>query len=368
MIKIDRLLFVLSVLASLYGLLLIKSAVPAENTEWYLYVQATAIIIGIVSFFMLSLLDLTVVTACWRSFFFAGLLLICLLFPFGTGLESTGNNSWIRFNLMGLSAGFQPAEIAKLFYVISLSGHIAELGDTVSSPKSLFLLLLNGAIPPVAVVLASRDYGMALSFIAIFMFSVFAAGIKLRYFAWLTAACAALSPLIWNNLLLERHRERIISVFQPENDPLGTGFQVIRSKAAIAAGGFFGHGTLTDGVSYASLPARHTDFIFAVACEEYGFIGGMAILALLFFIILRLLLNAARAATRSGRIVCVGVASSLIFQTFASVGMCVGLSPVIGITLPFFSYGGTSVVASFTMLGLCSIYKKAANINGSRLM
>jgi rod shape determining protein RodA len=337
-------------------LLLINKAVP-ENPEWHLFVQSLAIVLGVGAFVVFSFVDFAALTARWRLCFLAGILLICLLFPFGTGLETTGNNSWIRFGLIGLTTGFQPAEVAKLLYILSLAGQIAELGERVSSTKGVLMLLLNGATAPIVIILASKDYGMALSFLVIFMVSLFAAGVRIRYFAGFAAGCAALSPVIWNNLLLERHRERIISVFKPESDPLGAGFQVIRSKAAIAAGGLLGHSLPDDAARYANLPARHTDFIFSVACEEFGFSGGIAILALLLFIILRILLNSARAKTSAGRIACAAAASAFMFQTFATIGMCVGLTPVIGITLPFFSYGGTSVVASFMMLGLCSIYK-----------
>ena len=192
----------------------------------------------------------------------------------------------------------------------------------------------------------------------IFLGMFFASGVSLW---WILAGAAVIGvslPFIWR-MLPEYMQMRFLVVIDDQIDPLGVGYQAARSKIALGSGQAFGQGLYSGTQTQKGLlPEKHNDFIYAVAGEELGFVGCVAIILLLVAIIVRCLWVATRARNGMGSLVCVGVASMMIFQVFANIGMCVGLMPVIGITLPFFSYGGSSVMTTFMAMGLVSSVKR----------
>ncbi|MBQ1962553.1 MAG: FtsW/RodA/SpoVE family cell cycle protein, partial [Clostridia bacterium] len=177
------------------------------------------------------------------------------------------------------------------------------------------------------------------------------AGLHPGYFAGAAALVLLLAPYIWEHLA-EYQQQRIIVGFNPELDPLGKGMQSLLSRDAIAAGGFFGVGLMTGG-RYEVLPASHTDFIYATVCEKFGFLGGGIVLILFMVMVVRIFMIA-RMASRSdyGGLICVGVGGMLIVQILLNIGMCFAMLPVIGITLPFLSCGGSSMLAIYMMFGM----------------
>jgi rod shape determining protein RodA len=194
-------------------------------------------------------------------------------------------------------------------------------------------------------------------YLVIFIVMLFAAGLKLRWFGLGLLVFAAASPIFWN-MLGDYQKERILAPYFPEVvDPSGLGvtWQANQSKIALASGGLKGAG-LYSGIQSQSdaLPFKHTDFIFAVAGEELGLIGCLAIIVLLTAVILRCIYVGIKCNDPKGMLVCMGFAGMLIFQTFENIGMCVGLTPVIGLTLPFFSYGGSSILTLFAAMGVVS--------------
>ena len=208
-------------------------------------------------------------------------------------------------------------------------------------------------------VVVSRDMGNALVFFFIFLCMAFAAGFALRWFFLLFAAAGGGAYAIWTlNLLPLYQKERFLVIFDHTYDPLGRGWHQTRSMLAIGSGGLFGqgylNGTQTQSLTTSSLPARYTDFIFSVCGEELGLIGCAVIILLLLAIIFRVLQVAKYASSPFYRCVCVGMASMLMFQTLINVGMCLFVMPVIGITLPFFSYGGSSLLTLFASMGVVS--------------
>lgn len=349
--QVDTKLLALSLIASALGFLLITSATRSMGSGSFIKVQLIATLLGIILFLAISWFDLDSVGSQWKYVYIANFALIALLIFFGTGSEETGNRAWIRFG----SIGIQPAELGKILFIIYFAGHISSLEDRIESPSSVIILSLFALIPIGLLLVVSSDLGSVLVYLIIFIVMMFAAGVKLRWFAGAFAALAAMSPLIWKFVLRSDQKMRLLVVFNPELDPLGRGYHAIQSKIAIGSGRFigrgFGQGTQTQ-LGY--LPAKQTDFIFSVAGEEFGFIGCLIVILIISLIIFRCLSITMRSSSFSSYLICSGVSALLIAQTVENIGMCTGLMPVIGLTLPLFSYGGSSVLAVYMALGLIS--------------
>ena len=289
-----------------------------------------------------------------------------LLTPFGVS-DNTGNTAWLKFPGIPVSIG--PAEVVKISFVLLLARQIEwlrlEKRDLQSFRAALFAaghtFLLMGYY-----FVISGDMGNALVFFFIFLAMAFAAGFALRWFALLLGGGgAAMAAVFLLNLVpssMKYMLDRFVVVFDHSYDPLGKGWQQSRSLLAIGSGGVLGQGYLQGTQTHSSyktnLPARHTDLIFAVCGEELGLVGCVLVIVLLAAIIIRVLLVAKRAETPFQSYVCVGMAAMLMFQTIINIGMCLFVVPVIGITLPFFSYGGSSIVTLFAAMGVVSSIKK----------
>jgi rod shape determining protein RodA len=213
----------------------------------------------------------------------------------------------------------------------------------------------------------SGDYGVALIYVGFLAIMMLCAGLSLWYFAGAGGAAVLGFPLAWKYVLKEYHRKRIIVGFNPELDPEGKGWQPLLSKDCIANGGFFGIG-LREGGFYEVLTASHTDFIFATICEKYGMVGGTAVILLLGLMVLRVAMIGYSARGDSGFLICAGVFGCLFFQTLLNVGMCLAVLPVIGITLPFLSCGGSSMLATYIMMGMAHSVASHAPKNQRRAL
>ncbi len=351
----DISLFISSLIASLLGLVLIQSATASYGSSKYMIVQIIGIILGILLYLMSTVVDLEQISKLWKVLFIANLLFLTSTLFFGVGMDSTGNNSWIRFNLHGFQIGIQPGEIGKILFIITLSKHIDLLGTSLNRFRGLIAILIHFALTVGVLFISSSDMGMVLSYCFIFVMILLISGLKLRYFAIGGAVGGAGIFAVYKlNLIPVYMLERIKAVLDPTYDLANVGWQGYRSKVAIVGGGWFGQG-LGQGIQTqtGSLPAKHTDFIFSVACEELGLIGAILILFALFFIVMKCYVSAWKLGGNNylGR-VCTGVGSVFLFQILINVGMCLGILPVIGLTLPFISYGGTSVMTMFFALGL----------------
>lgn len=358
--KADITLLALAVVTSGYGLLLISSATKTSGSTRPLIVQSIAIILGIAAYLFITLFDIEVLSQLWKWALFLNLALLLLPQFFGTGMSTTGNNSWIRFSLGGIETGFQPAELGKIIFIFTLAKHIKSLGSDLNRLSGLIKFVAHGVIVVIFVYLFSKDDGMALSYIFIFFIMAFAGGLYLRYCLLGIAVVGAAVPILWNFVMAQYQRDRFIVLFDPTYALDGVGYHQFQSKRAIAGGGFWGDGLYKGAITqYGHLPAKQTDFIFTVACEELGFFGGLVIVLLLSAIIAKCVVAAiSMKDDRFSMLVCLGTAAMLSFQTFINIGMNLGIAPVVGLTLPFVSYGGTSVVTMFMALGIVSALKR----------
>ena len=361
----DLMLLGLCVISTLYGIVLIFSAtryLPPETGMRRMVIQTAALGLGICVYIFFSMLDLEQVMKKWKWLlaFNVGFILL-LRTPFGVS-GNTGNRAWLKFPGVPFQIG--PAEVVKISFVLLLARQMEWLWEEkqdLKSFRSAFFVAGHTLGLCGLYFVVSGDMGNALVFLFIFLCMAFVAGFALRWFALLIASFGGVFALAWRLDLIPNYmRERFVVLFDHEYDPLGAAWQQTRSLLAIGSGGLFGQGYLSglQTQSSDSLPARQTDLIFAAAGEELGLVGCAAIMLLLVLIIFRILLVARKAKTPFYRHVCVGMASILIFQTVINIGMCLFVMPTIGITLPFFSYGGSSIVTLYAAMGVVSNIKK----------
>jgi rod shape determining protein RodA len=278
----------------------------------------------------------------------------------GVGREETGTAGWFRF----FGVGVQPSELVKVAFIITFSVHLDAVRDEINAPRNALLLLLHFAGLAVLVVL-QNDTGTALVFVCIFLGMIFSAGLSWKYIAAAFGALCVAAPVAWFGFMHGYQQKRILVFLNPEMDMVGDGYQASQSKIAVGSGELFGRGFLQGTQNQLELlPAKHTDFIFGVAGEEFGFAGCLIVLALLAAIIARCLYVARRAKNPMGRYLCVGVASMLSFHMFENIGMCIGLMPITGIPLPFVSYGGSSLITNLIAIGLVlSVWRSRQTLN-----
>ena len=352
--RADMFLLAMCCICSLFGIVLISSATKALASRTFVPVQVFAFVLGLFLYYVFTVIDVDIIADKWIILLAFETFIMLLLIPFGVSGD-TGNSAWIRF----FGIGIQPSEIAKVVFIILMAKHMTYLKEykDINSIFSMLQLMIHFGYTFVLIMVTSEDLGSAIVFAAIFVVMMIMAGIKLYWFLIGGAAVAVAIPFIWNNVLKQYQRDRMMAPYNPAVDPEGYGirWQTIRSRLALASGQFSGVG-YGKGVQTQTnaLTGKQTDFIFAVAGEELGMIACLVIMLLLSIIIIRCLMVGLRSNNTMSMLVCVGVSASLFFQMLVNTGMNMGITPVIGITLPFFSYGGSSLMSTFAAMGLVS--------------
>ena len=349
--KSDTLILALGIICTIYGMVLIQSS---TGTTSYIVIQTIAMMLGIFMFVVFSIIVVDIIADKSVLLYIISCAFISLLFFFGAEGE-TGNKAWIRFGAIGV----QPAEVVKIAYII-IQGRlmiVLQERDSINKPISVGILLVVFGILFGLIIVSSSDLGSALVYFFIFAVMLFAGGLSLWWFLGGAAALAAIIPLAWKFVLREDQKARILAPYDPSVDPTGLGvrWQANQSTLAISSGGIAGQGLGSGEMTQAgSVPEQHTDFIFTVAGEELGFIGSIIIVILLIILIVRCFQVGAKCNNALGYLVCTGISAMFIAQILENIGMCLGLTPVIGLTLPFFSYGGSSILTNFAAIGIVS--------------
>lgn len=354
--RADMFLFTVSVICALYGIVVIASATKSyENgSAQFVIVQTLALVLGILLFIAMTVIDVDIFAQHWTWLYGLSALLLLSLIPFGA-VSDTGNNGWLRF----FGIGIQPTEIVKLAFIIVLAKQLAYLKDykNLNSVTSVAQIVGHFILMFGLILVTAQDLGSALVYFFIFAVMLFVAGVKIYWFIMGAAAIACMVPIFWTYFLEDYQRNRILAPYDSSIDPDNTGinWQQNQSKIALASGQLTGTG-LGEGTQSQSnaIPGKHTDFIFAVIGEELGLIGACLVLLLLMIIVVRCIQVGLRSGSTMSMLVCFGVTATVVFQTFENVGMCIGIAPVVGITLPFFSYGGSSLFSMFAAMGLVS--------------
>jgi rod shape determining protein RodA len=343
----DRILLLAVLLACGVGVILIYSSTHGRQSPHLadLYInQLYWIGLGLVCMFLVISVDYH--TWGKLSYFIYAACVTLLVFSLFSQAGARVNR-WIY--IKGVS--FQPSEFMKPVIVLTLAKYFHERKSSSLGLREFFSSFLIVAIP-LALIVKQPDLGTAITLVPIFLSILFVAGIRMKYLLGLVAAAGAVVPFMWPRLK-SYQQMRIVNFFNPESDPLGAGYHLIQSKIAVGSGGFWGKGFLSGTQSRLNfLPAQHTDFIFSVIAEEWGFVGAAGLLVLFLFIILRSVEVFAQAQDELGWIITVGICALLMVHLFVNVGMVIGLMPVTGLPLPFISYGGSSMISSMACMGL----------------
>jgi len=305
-------------------------------------------------FFILSFIQIRV----WHStsyFIYVSffILLLCVKY---FGLTSSGSQRWLNFYFMNL----QPSELMKVGLILFLAKYYHRVSiENINRLRFLFTPVV-ALIAPVLLVITQPDLGTSLLIAAGGIVVAWLAGVRAKFFGISFLAFLALLPLAIS-FLKPYQKSRILTFLNPDRDPLGAGYQIIQSKIAIGSGGLFGKGFLNGSQSYLDyLPEKHTDFIFTLFSEEFGFFGSISILLLYGIIISRIIRIGNITRSNFGKLYCYSFGSAFFVYVIVNMGMVLGLLPIVGSPLPIMSYGGSSMMAIMLGLGIamsCKIYK-----------
>jgi len=343
--EIDWVLIGLLVLNSIIGVVFIFSSshyLPGS----YALKQAIFIVVGLALLFLLLAVDYKVLMTYSLYFYLGVMVVLAGLLLFAKLIAHT--KSWIKLPFFQV----QPSELAKIALILLLARIFSEYKkSTLSSSVGLQAILI--VLGPFVLVAVQPDLGTALTFISLLLAVLILAGLQKKTIALLLAVSLAVGIVGWNSALKDYQKKRLTTLFYPSQDPKGAGYHILQSKIAIGSGGLTGKGFLKGPQSQLRfLPARHTDFIFSVIGEEFGFLGVFFVMVSSFLMIARMFFSVGMARDRAG-VYIIFMASMLIaFQFFVNVLMIIGLFPVTGVPLPLLSYGGSSLVSNFLAVGL----------------
>lgn len=342
-------LLLLTLIASI-GFAMLYSVADGSFSPWALR-QTVRFAVGACIMVTVAVIDLRL----WMRLAYPlyGLALILLVAVEIIGFTGMGAQRWLNLGFIQV----QPSEVMKVTLILALARYFHGLTlDEVSRIRNLIVpLALVGA--PVGLVVLQPDLGTAILLMASGAILFFSAGLRWRYFIFAGAGVLAAIPVIWSRLH-DYQRNRVFTFLDPESDPLGTGYHILQSKIALGSGGIFGKGFMEGTQSQLNfLPEKHTDFIFTMLGEELGLVGGLALLAL-YFIVLMFSLNVAmQCRNQFGRLLAIGVSMTFFFYVFINTAMVMGLLPVVGVPLPLVSYGGTAMLSLMFAFGLLmSVY------------
>lgn len=342
--------------ASSYGVLLVYSVAKSAGTGTSGYlVQLAASAVGLVLALLIARVDYEIIGALWPIWVGLALLLMLLTFtPLGLNVAGTDDTAWLGISIGSFSLTFQPSELLKIVFIITFSKHLCHVQDNINSPLQVLLLCLHGAVPAL-LVFKQGDDGTALVFVCIFLTMMFASRLHRLYYIIAGSGLAIAAPLLWIFFLTDDKKARFLCLFQIQEHLEGAGWQQYYGLMAMGSGKLTGLGFGNGG--NLGLFARNNDFIFTVAGEEFGYLGSLLLLLILFLILLSVYRTAKTARDPFGSFICIGMLGYLGFQTIINLGMVTRVLPVIGITLPFFSAGGSSVATLYLGIGLVmSVY------------
>ena len=351
--KGDMFLLALCLLTTVIGVVIVASTTAYFNSPRFIIVQILATVLGVILFAVISSIDLDAIMEYRLFLVIFNVLFLLMLIPFGA--THGGNRSWL--DIPGLPFEIQVAEILKTTYILIMASVMSAHQNRLSKFPSIMHMCFHLILLVGLNMVLSKDAGVSLIFVFIFIGMTFAGGVHRGWFILAISGITAAFPILWP-LLGQHQRDRIMVLFDPSVDPNATGirWQPNQALLSLTGGGLTGQGLFNGRRTQIGnmLKAQHTDYIFSAIGEELGFIGCMAIIALEFAIIARIVYVGIRTPDFARRVVCFGAAAALIFQVVSNVGMNLGLTPVIGLTLPFISYGGSSMLSLYAMLGLVS--------------
>lgn len=349
----DWLTFALVILLSIIGIITIYSATrPSLETvthpDFYLK-QILWLLISIVVLFVVVFFDYIWLNRFSYILYVIGIfLLVVVLFA---GKATMGAQRWLNLGILS----FQPSEVFKLIFILALSTYLSNRGESILKSIPVKGIIVFAGIP-VLLVIKQPDLGTSILIMFLFVVLFVSKGLSKRIIILALVIGLISAPFLghvaWNNLK-DYQKNRITAFLDPDIDPSGMGYHINQSKISIGSGGFFGKGYLkgTQGV-LKFLPEKHTDFIFSVFAEEWGFLGSILLIALYLILFFRGINTAMLAKDDFGRLVATGITAMFFIYFFVNVGMTLGMMPVVGVPMPFMSYGGTALLSNFIAAGI----------------
>lgn len=345
--QLDMVMLFCAIALSMLSVVTLAASADAYSAGFaYARNQLLALVLGLICVGIISMIDYDMLIERIEYVFFGtSVLLLIIVILFGEG--EMGNENWISIPIINLN--IQPTEFVKITFIINFSRHLDRLKHKINHPLSVLQILIHGGLIA-GLVVVSGDDGMALVYLAIMAVMVFCAGISLWYIAGAAVVAIIVFPILWE-YMEEYQQQRILVGFNPDLDPSDKGYQSIKSRECIISGGFRGAG-FSGGTRYFSLPAAQSDCLFSVLAEKFGFIGTFTYIILISIFIWRIIILAKNCRKNYASYICMGMVGMLLAQTLENIGMCLAIMPVVGITLPFFSYGGSSMLSMYMCLGV----------------
>lgn len=352
----DYFVFIAVIFITAFGLIALYSAtgIHQDNAKLpklhpMVYKQIVAVAIGLIISLIISSLDYKDFKTLGAILYVASILLLILVLFIGTGTEKWNAKSWINIPLAG---SMQPSELAKIAFIVIIAIFFERIKEGQMNSKDIIKLLILIGLP-ICLVLKQPDTGTAMVFMFILLIMMFICGLPYKYVVTGIIAFVLSLPLLWFFILKPFQKFRILVYLNPELDKNGRGFQVYRSKLTIGSGRIYGEG-LGYGVQNRSnsVPIKESDFILTVIGQEFGLIGTMILLVLVFFLLIRCLYIASKARDSYGSFLVLGVTAMFAFHYFENISMCIGVLPVTGIPLPFISQGGSAMVTNYMAIGI----------------
>lgn len=349
----DLVLLFLCLVTNVFGCVIVASTTNYLGSSRSIIIQIVASVLGVMCYILLTNIDVSFFSDRRGMLLGFNVFLMLLLIPFG--VDVNGNRSWIDLPLIPFR--IQTAEICKTTFVIIIAKVLSIHQNRLSHFRSLVPLIFHFLLMVGMIFVLSRDAGVALIFVFIFAVMLFVGGVGTKWLLAGTGVIAAALPLFWTYFLGDYQKQRILVLFDESIDPQGLGIRwhTRQSLLSLTGGGLTGQGLFHGNrTQVGALTAQHTDYIFSAIGEELGFLGCLLTLALLVLIILRCVQVGLRTSDYCNRMICIGVAATIIFQVISNVGMCIGVMPVIGLTLPFISSGGSSIISMYMAMGIVS--------------
>ena len=342
--SINYLLLGLIIALFFVGLVALYSISNGDFDSWPLR-HTQRFILGLIIFFIVILFDLRIIFRFTYTIFFLSIISLTII-PF-FGIESNGATRWI--NIAGIS--LQPSEFVKYTLILVLAKYFHSINNDNSFIKTLIIPLII-TIVPVLLVIIQPDLGTALIILIGGISLFWISGLNYKYFTAGIFLIICSLPILWQ-YLKEYQKERVLTFFNPERDPLGNGYHIMQSKIALGSGGIFGKGYMEGTQSHLNfLPEMQTDFIFTMLGEEFGFIGTLILLLIYAALIMVSIRLALQSRSLFSKYLSLGVCNVFFIYVFVNIGMVTGLLPVVGVPLPFISYGGSSMLAVMFGFGL----------------
>ncbi|MCK5595577.1 rod shape-determining protein RodA, partial [bacterium] len=340
----DFILFFTTIILCLLGIIFIESATSTLEIN-YAKKQLLYFLLGFVGLVIAATFNYSKITR--HTIVIYGLSVLLLIVVLLVGKGAGGAKRWISLGIVN----FQPSELFKITSILMVAYYLDKTGKRISSSKALIYVFLIMVLP-ILLIIIQPDLGTALSLIFVIFTIVFVSEGSVRNMLIVIGISLVSCPFLWK--FLKTYQKKRLTVFiNPDVDPLGAGYAIIQSKIAVGVGGLFGYGWKRGYQTHLNfIPEHHTDFIFSTVAEEWGFIGACVLLLLYAVLFWRMFSIAALIRDKLGLLIIVGIISLFAVHIFINIGMAIGIMPITGLTLPFLSYGGTSLIVNMFLVGL----------------